>query len=303
MRINNNIPALNTHRMLGITNSSLEKTLEKLSSGKRINRASDDAAGLAISQKMEAQIRGLKQASRNALDGISLIQTAEGALNEVQAMLQRMRELAVQGANGIYDGKDLEAIANEIKELTEQIDKISKDTEFNGIPLLRGKVGEDDTELRLQIGPNSEQFIEIDMSQVNITVVKIPENDEGNAEEGLELIGKGAIINEKDGKYEIAENLTQEMFEEAISVYDKAIQQVSSKRSFLGAIQNRLEHTIRNVDNTTENLTSAKSRIEDADMAIEMSEFVKLNILQQAGTAMLSQANQLPQSVLNLLQR
>jgi len=196
MRINNNIPALNTHRMLGITNSSLEKTLEKLSSGKRINRASDDAAGLAISQKMEAQIRGLKQASRNALDGISLIQTAEGALNEVQAMLQRMRELAVQGANGIYDGKDLEAIANEIKELTEQIDKISKDTEFNGIPLLRGKVGEDDTELRLQIGPNSEQFIEIDMSQVNITVVEIPENDEGNAEEGLELIGEGAIINE-----------------------------------------------------------------------------------------------------------
>jgi len=308
MRINNNIPALNTHRMLGITNSSLEKTLEKLSSGKRINRASDDAAGLAISQKMEAQIRGLKQASRNALDGISLIQTAEGALNEVQAMLQRMRELAVQGANGIYDGKDLEAIANEIKELTEQIDKIANETNFNGIPLFTWKKenGEDDTELKLQIGANSEQFIEIDMSQVNITVVEISENDEGNAEEGLELIGEGAIIkiiNEKDGKYEIAENLTQEMFEEAISVYDKAIQQVSSKRSFLGAIQNRLEHTIRNVDNTTENITSAKSRIEDADMAIEMSEFVKLNILQQAGTAMLSQANQLPQSVLNLLQR
>ena len=329
--------------MLGITNSSLEKTLEKLSSGKRINRASDDAAGLAISQKMEAQIRGLKQASRNALDGISLIQTAEGALNEVQAMLQRMRELAVQGANGIYDGKDLEAIANEIKELTEQIDKISKDTEFNGIPLLRGKVGEDDTELRLQIGPNSEQFIEIDMSQVNITVVKIPENDEGNAEEGLELIGEGAIINEvveipeddnstgdgdstaennteeglkliggivkeKDENdniigFKVIEDLTQADFEKAISIYEEAISQVSSKRSFLGAIQNRLEHTIRNVDNTTENLTSAKSRIEDADMAIEMSEFVKLNILQQAGTAMLSQANQLPQSVLNLLQR
>jgi len=308
MRINNNIPALNTHRMLGITNSSLEKTLEKLSSGKRINRASDDAAGLAISQKMEAQIRGLKQASRNALDGISLIQTAEGALNEVHAMLQRMRELAVQGANGIYDGKDLEAIANEMKELTEQIDKIANETNFNGIPLFTWKKenGKDDTELKLQIGANSEQFIEIDMSQVNITVVEISENDEGNAEEGLELIGEGAIIkiiNEKDGKYEIAENLTQEMFEEAISVYDKAIQQVSSKRSFLGAIQNRLEHTIRNVDNTTENLTSAKSRIEDADMAIEMSEFVKLNILQQAGTAMLSQANQLPQSVLNLLQR
>lgn len=305
MRINNNIPALNTHRMLSITNSSMEKTLERLSSGKRINKASDDVAGLAISQKMEAQIRGLKQASRNSLDGISLIQTAEGALNEVQAMLQRMRELAVQGANGIYDGKDLEAIANEIKELTEQIDKIANETNFNGIPLFTWKKenGEDDTELKLQIGANSEQFIEIDMSQVNITVVEISEDDEGNAEEGLELIGEGAIINEKDGKYEIAENLTQEMFEEAISVYDKAIQQVSSKRSFLGAIQNRLEHTIRNVDNTTENITSAKSRIEDADMALEMSEFVKLNILQQAGTSMLSQANQLPQNVLQLLQR
>ncbi len=345
MRINNNIPALNTHRMLGITNSSLEKTLEKLSSGKRINRASDDAAGLAISQKMEAQIRGLKQASRNALDGISLIQTAEGALNEVQAMLQRMRELAVQGANGIYDGKDLEAIANEIKELTEQIDKIANETNFNGIPLFTWKKenGEDDTELKLQIGANSEQFIEIDMSQVNITVVEISENDEGNAEEGLELIGEGAIINEvveipeddnstgdgdstaennteeglkliggivkeKDENdniigFKVIEDLTQADFEKAISIYEEAISQVSSKRSFLGAIQNRLEHTIRNVDNTTENLTSAKSRIEDADMAIEMSEFVKLNILQQAGTAMLSQANQLPQSVLNLLQR
>lgn len=303
--------------MLGITNSSLEKTLEKLSSGKRINRASDDAAGLAISQKMEAQIRGLKQASRNALDGVSLLQTAEGALNEVHAMLQRMRELAVQGANGIYDGKDLEAIANEMKELTEQIDKISKDTEFNGIPLLRGKVGEDDTELRLQIGPNSEQYIDIDMSQINITVTEIPEDDnstgdgdstaENNTEEGLKLIG-GIVKEEKDENdniigFKVIEDLTQADFEKAISIYEEAISQVSSKRSFLGAIQNRLEHTIRNVDNTTENLTSAKSRIEDADMAVEMSEFVKLNILQQAGTAMLSQANQLPQSVLNLLQR
>lgn len=141
MRINNNIPALNTHRMLGITNNSLEKTLERLSSGKRINKASDDAAGLAISQKMEAQVRGLRQASRNSLDGISLLQTAEGALNEVHAMLQRMRELAVQGANGIYEEDDLKAIANELKELTEQIDKIGKETTFNGIYLLKGQLG------------------------------------------------------------------------------------------------------------------------------------------------------------------
>ncbi len=287
--------------MLGITNSSLEKTLEKLSSGKRINRASDDAAGLAISQKMEAQIRGLKQASRNALDGVSLIQTAEGALNEVQSMLQRMRELSVQGANGIYNEEDLKAIANEIKELTEQIDKISKDTEFNGIPLLQGKIGEteEDKELRLQIGSNAEQYIDIDMSQIDITVTEVAEGED--TEEGLGIIG--GII-EKDGDdFKIKEDLTQAIFEEAISIYDAAVQSVSSKRSFLGAIQNRLEHTIRNVDNTTENLTSAKSRIEDADMAVEMSEFVKLNILQQAGTAMLSQANQLPQGVLSLLQR
>ena len=135
MRINNNIPALNTHRMLGITSSALEKTLERLSSGKRINRAADDAAGLAISQKMEAQIRGLKQASRNSLDGISLLQTAEGALNEVHEILQRIRELSVQGANGIYAEEDLNAIAEEIKELTEQIDKIANDTEFNNITL------------------------------------------------------------------------------------------------------------------------------------------------------------------------
>lgn len=300
MRINNNIPALNTHRMLGITNNSLEKTLEKLSSGKRINRASDDAAGLAISQKMEAQIRGLKQASRNALDGVSLLQTAEGALNEVHAMLQRMRELSVQGANGIYDEGDLEAIANEIKELTEQIDKISKDTKFNGIPLLQGKEGTsgDNAGLRLQIGPNSGQFIDIDISEIDITVIKITEG--GDDEKRLKLIG--GIVEEDGDNLKIKENLTQEDFESAISTYEDAISQVSSKRSFLGAIQNRLEHTIRNVDNTTENLTAAKSRIEDADMAVEMSEYVKLNILQQAGTAMLSKANQLPQSVLHLLQ-
>jgi len=295
MRINNNIPALNTHRMLGITNSALEKTLERLSSGKRINRAADDAAGLAISQKMEAQIRGLKQASRNSLDGISLIQTAEGALNEVHAMLQRMRELAVQGANGIYDDKDLSAIADELKELTEQIDKIARDTEFNGITLLKGELYSGDTsgKLRLQIGANNNQYIDIDMKEINITVTS------GNS--GLKLLGD---IIEKDGdNFIIASGLNSTKFESAISTYDEALQQVASHRSKLGALQNRLEHTIRNLDNTTENLTAAKSRIEDADMALEMSDFVKYSILQQAGTSMLSKANQLPQSVLQLLQQ
>ena len=293
MRINNNIPALNTHRMLGLTNSKLEKTLEKLSSGKRINRASDDAAGLAISQKMEAQIRGLRQASRNSLDGISLIQTAEGALNEVHEMLQRMRELAVQGANGIYGQEDLKALADEMKELTEQINKIGKDTTFNGIPILDGST----EKLRLQIGANENQFIEIDMAEINITI----------GENKLDIVPKNYFIEPDtsggEGKFKVKEeNLSPEKFSQAISIYDEAIKNVASYRSKLGAYQNRLEHTIRNVDNTAENLTAAKSRIEDADMALEMSEFVKLNILQQAGTAMLSQANQLPRSVLQLLQ-
>lgn len=291
--------------MLNMNTNSLEKTLEKLSSGKRINKAADDAAGLAISQKMDAQIRGLRQASRNGLDGISLIQTAEGALNEVHAMLQRMRELSVQGANGIYEeGEegDLKAIANELKELTEQIDKIGKDTTFNGIYLLRGDLEgktEETTggsgakiELRLHIGSNEGEYIEIDMKEINIRV--------GSGQ--LNIITE-MVESKGSGKFEVnTSGLKAENFEAAITIYDDAIRKVASHRSKLGAYQNRLEHTIKNLDNTAENLTAAKSRIEDADMAIEMSEFVKLSILQQAGTSMLSQANQLPQSVLQLLQ-
>lgn len=294
MRINSNIPALNTHRMLGITNGSLEKTLEKLSSGKRINKASDDAAGLAISQKMEAQVRGLRQASRNSLDGISLIQTAEGALNEVHAMLQRMRELAVQGANQIYEEEDLEAIANELKELTEQIDKIGKETEFNGITLLKGELYPDDEDalLTLQIGANDTQFIEINMKNIDVTV----EEDDNK----LNIINE--IIEKVSEGFQVADDIDSAKFNKAIKTYDDAVKKVASYRSQLGAYQNRLEHTIRNIDNTEENIMAAKSRIEDADMALEMSEFVKLNILQQAGVAMLSQANQLPKSMLQLLQ-
>lgn len=286
--------------MLGITNNSLEKTLERLSSGKRINKASDDAAGLAISQKMEAQVRGLRQASRNSLDGISLLQTAEGALNEVHAMLQRMRELAVQGANGIYEEDDLKAIANELKELTEQIDKIGKETTFNGIYLLKGELYSGDTSgmLRLQIGANEDQYIDIDMSSINVTI--------GKASGQLNLLSGNVenklIIEDGSGGFKVGSGLKPEHFSDAISIYDDAVKKVASHRSQLGAYQNRLEHTIRNVDNTAENLTAAKSRIEDADMALEMSEFVKLNILQQAGVAMLSQANQLPQTMLQLLQ-
>lgn len=294
MRINNNIPALNTHRLLNSTNNNLQTALERLSSGKRINRAADDAAGLAISQKMDAQVRGLRQASRNSLDGVSLIQTAEGALNEVHAMLQRMRELSVQGANGIYEQDDLTAIANEISELTEQIDKIANESEFNGIKLLNG-LGEpvdpavDDRKLNLQIGSDEGQHIKIDMTDFDIKI------------DNLGIFNTSGVI-ETPISGLINSNSTSDDYGKAITVYDGAIKQVSTMRSQLGAIQNRLEHTIANLDNTAENLTEAKSRIEDLDMALEMSNFTKLNILQQAGTSMLGQANNMPQSVLQLLQ-
>ena len=302
MRINNNIPALNTHRILNINTEAMQKTLEKLSSGKRINRASDDAAGLAISQKMKAQINGLKQASRNSLDGISLIQTAEGALNEVHSMLQRMRELCVQGANGVYKDEDLGAVADEIKELTEQINKIATDTEFNGILILKGDLGVSKSEsqtLRLQIGADEGQFIELEMKDMNVTVTD-------SSGSGLNIIGSGMLISDINGsgKYTIGSGaLTSPIFEKCITVYNNAVNEVAHMRSKLGAYQNRLEHTIKNTDNTVENLTSSMSRIEDVDMASEMSEYTKLNILQQAGTAMLAQANELPQTVLQLLRQ
>lgn len=275
MRINNNIPALNTHRVLGKNVSGLETALERLSSGKRINRAADDAAGLAISQKMEAQVRGLRQASRNALDGVSLIQTAEGALDEVHSMLQRMRELSVQGANGIYQQSDLDAMASEIRELTEQVQKISEDTEFNGIKLLDGS----NENLQLQVGANEDENIILKMGDYKLDTTTLGIN--------------GAIVEGSDS----------DAYNDAITKYDAAIEKVSKTRSTLGAIQNRLEHTIANLDNSAENLTEAKSRIEDLDMALEMSNFTKLSVLQQASTSMLSHANNLPQSVLQLLQR
>lgn len=310
MRINNNIPALNTHRILNMNTNSIEKALERLSSGKRINRASDDAAGMAISEKMRAQVQGLRQASRNSLDGISLIQTAEGALNEVHAMLQRMRELCVQGANGVYKEEDLKTIGAEIVQLTEQIDKIANDTEFNGIPLLKGDLGSKEaaesgkavTTLQLQIGANEGQKVTIEMKEINATAATLGINGESGASGTCNSGKKIEFIEFKDDKFTIkTSGLTQENFESAITVYQNAIDEVAAQRSKLGAYQNRLEHTIKNTDNTAENLTASMSRIEDADMAIEMSEFTRLNILQQAGTAMLAQANQLPQGVLQLL--
>ncbi|MDG5788647.1 flagellin [Evansella sp. AB-P1] len=268
MKINNNIQALNAYRNLYDNQSKTSKNLEKLSSGLRINRAADDAAGLAISEKMRSQIRGLKQAERNSLDGVSLIQTAEGAMQEVHAMLQRMRELAVQASNDTYTEDDREKIQDEIDHLMEEINSISEKTEFN----TRNLLGTDDNEITLQIGPNEGQTVDIKIPKMDTTELAIDDID------------------------------VKESPQDAITKITDAINELSESRASLGAIQNRLEHTINNLQITHENLTSAESRIRDADMALEMTEFTRNNILNQSATAMLAQANQLPQGVLQLLQ-
>jgi len=269
MRINNNLMAMNTHRQLGINTNAGAKSIEKLSSGYRINRAGDDAAGLAISEKMRGQIRGLTQASRNAQDGISLIQTAEGALNETQAILQRMRELAVQSANDTNVGEDRSAIQQEVIALRTEVERIATSTEFNTQKLLNGTMNS----AQIHIGANTSQ---------NITVVI------GNMRASALAINALSIT-------------TQANANTAITTVNSALTTVSTERAKLGAIQNRLEHTIKNLDTGAENLQASESRIRDVDMAKEMMNFTKNNILQQAAQAMLAQANQAPQGVLQLL--
>lgn len=274
MRIVNNIMAMNAHRQLVSNQNGISKSIEKLSSGLRINRAGDDAAGLSISEKMRSQIRGLRMASKNAQDGISLIQTAEGALTEVHAILQRMRELVIQAANlGTQEEEDLDALQNEIAELIEEIDKISERTEFNEKKLLDGTY----TNQVFQIGANAEQTM-------TVTITGMSASDLGV--DGLDV---SAFISDPT------------LINGALGDVDEAIKTVSEERSKLGAYQNRLEHTIANLDNAAENLQAAESRIRDVDMAYEMMNFTKFQILQQASTAMLAQANLAPQSVLQLL--
>ncbi|MEK3994151.1 flagellin [Psychrobacillus sp. FSL K6-2365] len=270
MRINHNIAALNTHRQLTTNNGSASKNIEKLSSGLRINRAGDDAAGLAISEKMRGQIRGLDMAAKNAQDGISMIQTAEGALNETHSILQRMRELAVQSSNDTNTTADREAMQAEVTSLTAEIDRISGTTEFNTKKLLDGTIGN----VNLQVGANSGQSMQFTISNM-----------------GSGSLGVGTIDLATDHATSTA----------AVDTINAAIEQVSTERSSLGAIQNRLEHTINNLGTSSENLTAAESRIRDVDMAKEMMSFTKNNILTQASQAMLAQANQQPQGVLQLL--
>ena len=273
MRINNNINALFAQNKLTATNTGLTKSLEKLASGLRINRAGDDAAGLAISEKMRGQINGLNQAQRNAQDGISLIQTAEGALNETHSMLQRMRELAVQAGNDTNTTADRTKIVDELNKLKDEITRIANQTEFNTQKLMTGGF----SSKSFQIGANAQQTIDITVKDMT-------------ASAGLKL--EAATINaasQKDGVSAL------------ITAVDTAINTVSNERSNLGTLQNRLEHTIANLQTSAENLSAAESRVRDVDMAAEMVKFTKNQILVQAGTAMLAQANMAPQSVLQLL--
>lgn len=277
MRINNNLMAMNTHRQLTINNSSAQKSIEKLSSGFRVNRAGDDAAGLSISEKMRGQIRGLNQASRNAQDGISMIQTAEGSLQEAQAILQRMRELAVQSANDTNVSVDRAALQNEVTELVTELGRIKDNTQFNTQNLLDGTTGVSGSVV-IHVGANTGESMTLGFTTKGIDLTDIV---------GTDLAGLSIA--------------TQADADGAIATIQTAIDDVSAGRSLLGAYQNRLEHTIKNLDNASENLQAAESRVRDVDMAKEMMEFTKQNILQQAATAMLAQANQAPQSVLQLL--
>lgn len=296
MRINHNIAALNTLNRLSSNNSASQKNMEKLSSGLRINRAGDDAAGLAISEKMRGQIRGLEMASKNSQDGISLIQTAEGALTETHAILQRVRELVVQAGNtGTQDkATDLQSIQDEISALTDEIDGISNRTEFNGKKLLDGTYKVDTAtpanqkNLVFQIGANATQQISVNIEDMGADALGIKEADGSIA--ALHSVNDLDVTKFADNAADTADI----GFDAQLKVVDEAINQVSSQRAKLGAVQNRLEHTINNLSASGENLTAAESRIRDVDMAKEMSEFTKNNILSQASQAMLAQANQQP---------
>ena len=270
LRIQNNVEAFNAHRNLVATGSKLSKSMERLSSGYRINRASDDAAGLAISEKLRAQIGGLDQAQRNAQDAVSLVQTAEGAMAEVHSMLQRIRDLAVQFNNGTLSSSDQTAIKNEVAQLTAEISRIGSQTKFNDIALFDGSTAS----VTFQVGPDNSDTISLSLSTLwassGTAVVT-----------GTDVSFSGTTVD--------------------IGKIDTAIASVSTERSKYGAVQNRLEHTLNNLATYEENLTASESRIRDVDMASEMVNFTKLQILQQAGTAMLAQANSSPQSVLSLL--
>jgi flagellin len=268
LRIQSNVEAFDAHRNLVNTSNKLASSMQKLSSGYRINRAADDAAGLAISEKLTSQIGGLDQAQRNAQDAVSLVQTAEGAMSEVTSMLQRVRDLAVEFNNGTLSSSDQAAITAEVAQLCTEISRIGASTTFNGIALLTGGAS-----ITFQVGANDGETINVNAAQ---------------------LFGSGSTYKIDSAIFSFSGTVT-------LASIDTAIQNVSDARANFGAVQNRLEHTLNNLSNYQENLTASESSIKDVDMASEMVNFTKLQVLQQAGTAMLAQANQQPQSILSLL--
>ena len=275
MVVQHNLSAMNTSRQMNSVSSAMSKSTEKLSSGYKINRAGDDAAGLSISEKMRSQIRGLNKAASNAQDGISLVQVAEGALNETHSILQRMNELATQAANDTNTSVDREAIQKELNQLTSEIDRIQSTTQFNSMNLLDGTF----SSKQLQVGALSGQSIGVSIDKMSASE--------------LSLVGTDGKVSLKVSAFSTAGA--------AMKTIQAAIKKVSDTRSKLGAIQNRLEHTINNLNTTSENTQAAESRIRDTDMASEMVEYSKNNILAQAGQSMLAQANQQTQGVLSLL--
>jgi flagellin len=268
LRIQNNVEAFNAHRQLAAGGTKLSKSMERLASGYRINRAADDSAGLAISEKMRSQVGGVAQAQRNAQDAVSLVQTAEGAMAEVHSMLQRVRDLAVQYNNGTLATADKTAITDEVTQLCNAIDRIGSDTKFNGIALLTGT-----SSISFQVGAEDGQTLSVN---------------------AVSLFGSGT-------SFKVDSNIFSFSGTVNLSNIDSAIGAISSARGTFGSVQNRLEHTLNNLASYEENLQSSESRIRDVDMAAEMVQFTKLQILSQAGTSMLAQANSAPQGVLSLL--
>ncbi len=273
MIVQHNLTAMNSNRMLGLTKSSLAKSTEKLSSGFKINRAADDAAGLAISEKMRRQVRGLTQASANAQDGISMVQTAEGALAEVHDMLQRLNVLSVKAENGTLMSRDRKFVDDEVKQLLSEINRVASTTTFNEQKLLNGTFSADES-AKLKVGVESGQYISFKIARLDAS--------------GLGVHGMSATTMTNATKLNTA--------------VKSAITKLSQQRSALGAIQNRLEHTIKNLDNVVENTTAAEAAIRDTNMAEEMVKYSNNNVLVQAGQAMLAQANQSNQGILSLLQ-
>jgi flagellin len=296
MIINHNISAINSYRNLSDVNLRINKTMEKLSSGMRINRAGDDAAGLAISEKMRGQIKGLNMATKNSQDSISLIQTAEGALNETHAILQRMRELAVQSANDTNTLSDRLQIQKEMNRLRQEIDRISVSTEFNTKKLLTGQF--DNNGLKFQVGANEGQTVELTFGNMSAEALGVAGSEEiTTVDENGNETTKTVVSPDESVSVRTSQNA-----EKSITIINNAIETVSAERSKYGAMQNRLEHTIKNLSVASENLQAAESRIRDADIAKEMMSLSKDQIISQSGNAMLAQANAAPQNILTLIQ-